>query len=95
MDPMYQVSDREQENPSARPNEPTGELLSPRLFERGEMRVSDLVGGMPSSMNKAPLPVRPVLRRGGPLQLDWYDYAVVALILSSLIAGVACLIGGV
>ena len=49
------------------------------LFERNTLRVSDLTGAsLP--------PLRPAR-----LIATWYDWGVIALIVSSLIAGVVCI----
>ena len=83
----------------------SGNSASPGNVELASpVRISDLTRRpiyRGANLDELPTPLRrpePVVvtpaRRGGRLTLNWYDWGVVALVLVSLIAVVACLIGG-
>ena len=89
-------------SPVLETTESNGEKEKPTLstlFEKEDVRVSDLVGDLNRSEirhgDRADAKVNTVRQRGGGrLSLDWYDWGVVALIVSSAVAGAACLLMG-
>ena len=68
---------------------------APRLRGVGEsLRVRDLTGEIDAPASPRPVVVTPA-RRGGKMTLCWYDYLVLAIVFSSLAAGIVCLLRGV
>lgn len=81
------------DNSEAKTGKENGKVEDPLFAPGAEVRVSDLVGNLRAVTHNPPAPI-PAVRHNGPLRLGWYDWAVIAMIVSSMVAGFFCLLAG-